>query len=181
MFGPVVFTKPSEPLVNRTYVAVAILLALMCVAVVAAPQLLLNPFSEQSAGDLARAYRLRQAAGWITLVCLVVVAFATFRFFRASRSQWSRTAMVVPLGVIVAASFMARANLFEHMFAPLPDPGFATLDALNASDGVGHVDPHDMVLGVRHGGVAKAYPVSQLAYHHLVNDEVDGVPLVATY
>ena len=38
-----------------------------------------------------------------------------------------------------------------------------------------------MVLGVVVNGDAVAYPVNQLAYHHVINDEVGGVPIVATY
>lgn len=37
------------------------------------------------------------------------------------------------------------------------------------------------VLGVTHGGVAKAYPVGILDFHELVNDEVGGKPYLVTY
>ncbi len=39
----------------------------------------------------------------------------------------------------------------------------------------------DMVLGVVVNGDAAAWPVNQLAYHHVVNTEVGGVPIAATY
>ena len=38
-----------------------------------------------------------------------------------------------------------------------------------------------MVLGIRLGGDSRAYPISLMAYHHLVNDVVAGQPLVVTY
>jgi hypothetical protein len=38
-----------------------------------------------------------------------------------------------------------------------------------------------MVLAVRSGAQARAYPIRAMAYHHLVNDTLGGVPLVATY
>jgi hypothetical protein len=38
-----------------------------------------------------------------------------------------------------------------------------------------------MVLGVVVNGDAAAWPVNQLAYHHVVNTEVGGVPIAATY
>ena len=39
----------------------------------------------------------------------------------------------------------------------------------------------DVVLAVRVGDDAVAYPVRQMAYHHVVQDTVGGVPIVATY
>jgi hypothetical protein len=43
------------------------------------------------------------------------------------------------------------------------------------------VQPGDMVLATTLRGEAVAYPVRQLAYHHLVEDAVGTVPIVATY
>ena len=77
--------------------------------------------------------------------------------------------------VTLVTAWAARQNHFEWMFAPLPDVRFA-----RAAEG-GAVEPGDMVLAVRVKGDAAAYPVRQLAYHHLVEDAVGGVPIVATY
>ena len=61
------------------------------------------------------------------------------------------------------------------MFAPLPSPSYArAAEATWVKDG-------DLVLGVERGGEAVAYPVRQVAYHHVIMDEVGGVPIVATY
>jgi hypothetical protein len=38
-----------------------------------------------------------------------------------------------------------------------------------------------MILAVRLGGEARAYPISQMAYHHVLNDVVAGVPIAVTY
>ena len=43
------------------------------------------------------------------------------------------------------------------------------------------VKDSDLVLGVERGGEAVAYPVRQVAYHHVVMDEVGGVRIAATY
>ena len=74
----------------------------------------------------------------------------------------------------MATTWMSRQNHFEWMFAPLPDARF-----LRAAEAA--AAPEDMVLAVMIGGDAVAYPVRQLAYHHLVEDSVGGVPIVATY
>jgi hypothetical protein len=34
---------------------------------------------------------------------------------------------------------------------------------------------------VRVAGIARAYPIRSISYHHVVNDTVGGVPIVATY
>jgi hypothetical protein len=61
------------------------------------------------------------------------------------------------------------------MFQPLE--GVSRTDVLRA----GFVQPGDMVMGIVVNGVAMAYPVNQVAYHHVVNDTVGGVPIAATY
>ena len=45
------------------------------------------------------------------------------------------------------------------------------------------VDPRalDPVLAVTLNGEATAYPVRQVAYHHIVQDVVGGVPVAVTY
>ena len=83
---------------------------------------------------------------------------------------------VVAAGVpLSGAVWLARTNIFEKMFAPLPSPRYAR--AAEAS----WVKDNDLVLGVERNGEAVAYPVRQIAYHHVVMDEVGGVPVVATY
>ncbi|MEP7220777.1 MAG: DUF3179 domain-containing (seleno)protein [Bacteroidota bacterium] len=41
--------------------------------------------------------------------------------------------------------------------------------------------PETLVMGVEHGGVAKAYPIDYLAYHHKVQDTIGGLPVLVTY
>ena len=61
------------------------------------------------------------------------------------------------------------------MFHPPPRPRFV------ATDQAAFLAASDRVLGVALHGEAAAYPVRQLAYHHLVEDAVGEVPIVATY
>jgi hypothetical protein len=39
----------------------------------------------------------------------------------------------------------------------------------------------EMIMAVRFGSDARAYPISEMAYHHIVNDVVGGVPVTVTY
>ena len=65
--------------------------------------------------------------------------------------------------------WFSRQNAFEWKFNPLAHPQYA-----GASE-VKFVEPQDVVLAVSLKGDAAAYPVRQLAYHHLVQDVVGGV------
>ena len=69
---------------------------------------------------------------------------------------------------------MARLNYFEWMFHPIAGAQF-----LAQSDS--KLDPKEMILAVRFGSDARAYPISQMAYHHVLNDVVGGVPIAVTY
>jgi hypothetical protein len=61
------------------------------------------------------------------------------------------------------------------MFNPLPNATY-----VNVSE-AGFVGDSDMVIVVENRGEAVAYPIRQMAYHHLVQDTVGGTPLVVTY
>jgi Xaa-Pro aminopeptidase len=107
---------------------------------------------------------------------LVIVAGAALAagLWRGGR-WWSRALTVLALVPLGGAVWMARTNIFERMFAPLRSPQYArTAEATWVKDG-------DLVLGVEQSGEAVAYPVRQVAYHHVIMDEVGGVPVAATY
>ncbi len=43
------------------------------------------------------------------------------------------------------------------------------------------LDPGDRVIGFVSGGDARAYPIRIMAWHELVNDEVNGKPVLASW
>lgn len=160
---------------KRALLPALVSLALLSATVVLVPVLLLKPFSPQTARAVAIAYHLREAAPLVTLVSAVLVlAGVVAAWPRRSRSV--RVAFVGSLVVASAAAWFARQNHFEWMFGPLKNPAYAT-----GGEAAAFVDPADMVIAVAVSGDAVAYPVRQMAYHHLVNDQVGGVPIVSTY
>ncbi len=60
------------------------------------------------------------------------------------------------------------------MFHPDTHPAFATIQESK-------IDPDDAVLAVKLAGSARAYPIREMGYHHVINDWVGGVPIAATY
>ena len=150
-------------------------LAALSLAVVAIPVVLIRPFAPQSPFSIAMAFALRRWSPWVTLAALAVgLGLAISIGQRAPRFLPRAGAMVLVLVTLVTV-WAARQNHFEWMFAPLPDARFIRAAESSA------VEPGDMVLAVQLKGDAAAYPVRQLAYHHLVEDAVGGVPIVATY
>jgi hypothetical protein len=104
---------------------------------------------------------------------IVSLALAVWLWI-GKRSWWRRSLLVISVIPILAAAWFARQNHFEWMFNPLKQTAFAKVGEASISD-------KDMVLAVTINGEAVAYPVRQMAYHHVVHDTVGGVPIVATY
>jgi hypothetical protein len=155
--------------------AALLTLVLASLAVVAVPVILIRPFAPQTPSSMALAYGLRRWSPLFTLAALVMAVILAAKLWRPGRRLLARAGAVVAVLLIAATAWGARQNHFEWMFAPLPGPGF-----VRAAD-AGFVEPADMVLAIALKGDPAAYPIRQLAYHHLVEDSVGGVPIVATY
>lgn len=150
-------------------------LALVTVGIVFMPVFLIRPFVPQTPGSIAIAFTLRRWSPLVTLVALVIAIGLVVRFWIERPRFRAKLGSILLLFPIFLFAWLARQNHFEWMFAPIRDPRFVRAGSAE------FVKPADMVLAVRINGEAAAYPVPQLAYHHLVNDEVGRVPIVATY
>ncbi len=159
---------------TRTLALLLIAILAAVLATVAIPVFVIMPFKDQSPTGVALAYWLRRWSPLLTLAGLAGAAALVAMLWRRTR-RWQRALAVLALAPLGAAAWFARQNHFEWMFAPLAEPGRVT--AAQAT----FVAPSDMVMGVVLGGQAMAYPVNQLAYHHVVNDTVGGGPIAATY
>jgi hypothetical protein len=160
--------------VRRTWALLA-LLVLGTFAWVATPALLLRPFKAQTTFGVALAYELRQGAPLVTLVGLILSLPLLARLARRITRRWQWAPLVALAVVAGSSAWLARQNHFEWMFNPLPDPTYAPASLVRG------VDDRDMVVAVEIGSDAVAWPVLQMAYHHLVQDKVGGVPVVSTY
>lgn len=159
---------------TRTLVLLLGITVALVVAVVAIPVFLIMPFKSQTPEMVTLSHALRRWSPVATAVGLVVGLVLVVRLW-PGRRPWQRGLAVLALAPLVGAAWFARQNHFEWMFAPLPG-----VDRVAASQAT-FVEPGDMVLGIVVNGVPMAYPVNQVAYHHVVNDTVGGVPIAATY
>jgi hypothetical protein len=164
-----------EAVRGRWWLAAALAaLAVGAEVLVWVPLRILRPFAPQTGAGLARAFEMQRVAPAVTLVALVLGAALAWRLWRSLR--WvGRLGVGLALAVLCTAAWMARQDIFEKMFRPLPRPGY-----LAAAD-ADFVAPDDMVLAIAADGDAAAYPVRQIAYHHVVMDVVGGTPVAVTY
>jgi len=143
-------------------------------ALVVLPAWIIQPFRPQSARGVEIAHALRTISPVATILALLIAGMLTFTLWRGAR-LWSRCALVVLLLFASISTWFARQNHFEWMFHPLTNITYAPANAAT------FVSAADLVIAVERNGEAAAYPIRQLAYHHLVQDVVGGLPIVVTY
>jgi membrane protease YdiL (CAAX protease family) len=137
------------------------------------PAFIIRPFTHQSARGLALAMGLRQSAPLATLItALVCVALALLLWESGNLRRKIVLSCVVVL--VLFSAVMSRLNYFEWMFHPVDSPQF---EAESASKLPGK----EMILAVQYGTDARAYPIREMAYHHILNDVMQGVPIAVTY
>ena len=137
------------------------------------PAFIIRPFTHQSPRGILLAMNLRYHAPEGTLVAAIVsLIFATLLWKLSNR--WLKSLIVLTLAIVAFSAVMSRLNYFEWMFHPIPSTQFVA----QASS---KLDSKEMILAVKLGNDARAYPISQMAYHHVLNDVVGGVPIAVTY
>jgi Protein of unknown function (DUF3179) len=151
-----------------------LLIVAATVAMVAIPVFVIMPFKAQTAAGLEWSYWLRRWSPVATEIATIMFLALCVKLWRGAR-WWSRLAMPALLAPLLAGAWFARQNHFEWMFNPLPNAAYARVSE------AGFVADSDMVLAVELNGEAVAYPVRQMAYHHVINDVVGGKPITATY
>ena len=137
------------------------------------PAFIIRPFRHQAPHALVLAMALRQRAPLGTLIAgLTCLVFASALWRTVGRRR--KSLLVLTLLVVTVSAVMSRLNYFEWMFHAIAGAQFVDQSASK-------LDPKEMILAVRLGDDARAYPISQMAYHHVLNDLVAGVPIAVTY
>jgi hypothetical protein len=159
---------------SRSVLFGLVLLAVMSLACLVVPIYVIRPFRQQGPMELRVALFVKEIGPWLSLACAglaLAIAFANRR--RVVGWRW-RSATLVVLVLTIGGVFLARLNIYELMFHPIDAPQFDTADRVK-------VEADDMVIAVRVNGAARAYPVREMAYHHVVNDRLGNEPITATY
>ncbi len=145
------------------------------IAFVFIPVWFIQPFRPQTTKMVALSYALKSWSPIVTVLLTMLALFLAVTIWRARKGIFRKIFLVLVFIPMFAATWFARQNHFEWMFNPLPNPAYAKLNEAN------FVSDNDMVLAVEINGEAVAYPVRQMAYHHVVQDVVGGKPITATY
>jgi hypothetical protein len=137
------------------------------------PAFIIRPFRFQSPRGLVLAMALRQHAPlWSALLTVAALVLAIMLWPHVGLRK--RVPLVLGLCLACGAAVMSRIDYFEWMFHPVPVVGFESANHAK-------LDSSEMIIAVRFGNDARAYPIREMAYHHVVNDVVDGVPIAVTY
>jgi hypothetical protein len=163
---------------KRTRIAAWLLLFLLvpaALAMVAIPVWIVMPFKAETPEGLKLAYTLKHWSPIVTLISAIIAVALVVWLWRGARRWWRKTALVIALLFALIPAWFARQNHFEWMFNPISDIAYSKIGDTS------FVDDDDKVLAVEINGEAAAYPIRQMAYHHIVNDVVGGVPITATY
>ena len=137
------------------------------------PAFIIRPFRYQSPRALFWAMTLRQGAPIICLLC-AIVCFLLIAVLWRNSNKWRKAALSLAAVAVTFSAVMSRLNYFEWMFHPVDSARF---DAESSSK----LGADEMILAVRYGADARAYPIREMAYHHILNDVVGGVPIAVTY
>jgi hypothetical protein len=157
------------------------LILVILAAVVVLPALVLvpiaidQPFGAQTPQSMAWAFAMRSWSPIVTLIVAALVVALGVLLWTQTRSIAVKTALTAAVAVSLATVWFAHQDPFEWMFNPLP--GARYVPARDAS----FVAESDVVLAVSLQGDEAAYPIRQIAYHHIVNDRIGTTPAVVTY
>ena len=153
--------------------SIFLMFALAGIGLFFVPAFIIRPFTHQTSAGLALAMAVRQRAPWGTLAAaLVCLVFALILWGAANK--WRKVVLALVMVLVAFSAVMARLNYFEWMFHPVDSPQFESASASK-------LDKSEMILAIRYGPDARAYPIREMAYHHILNDDVAGVPVAVTY
>lgn len=160
---------------NRRFPCPAFLGLLAAVALfgLAYPLYALWPFRGQTPGELHLALLVLRYRSVVEFL-VAVAALATLFIWRHQHNRRSGAWVISATLLVCACGLLTRVNVFEVLFHPVSGPSFAPVAQ-------SHLDGKEKVLAVKIGTSARAYPVRNLSYHHIVNDVLGGVPIAATY
>jgi hypothetical protein len=155
------------------------LLIAFCLAISLAcltyPLYVIRPFRPQGERELRSALLILRVRPILALPCAAAALFGAVRYWRLQPRKWLRIGAIAGVAGVLLCAALFRVNVYERFFfQPLGTPSFA-------SAGEAKLDGGEMVIAISLSGTARAYPIRNVSYHHIVNDVVDSVPIVATY
>jgi hypothetical protein len=138
------------------------------------PVYVIWPFRYQGPKELLVALGVLRVRMPLQVLLAIVAIGCTVWIWKRRGRVIGRIVAVLLAVMTIGFAVLSRINLYELMFHPLSAPVFAAA-AKSKLDGV------EQVIAVKVQNTARAYPIRILSYHHMVNDYLAGLPIVATY
>ena len=155
---------------------VVVLLACLSVSLICVvyPLYVIRPFRAQGVRELAIALIVMRFRSAATLVSGAAALAALALYWRAQPRKGRRAFATAGAALVFVLAALARVNIYELMFHPDDRPSFAAASRMQ-------LDKDEKVIAVKIGGAARAYPIRNISYHHVINEVLDKVAIVATY
>ncbi len=149
-------------------------LCLAALACFAFPMYVIQPFRAQGARELAMALAVRRWGPWLAIACSGIGLAVSVVLWKRDNRRGAHAAIATLAVMTGAFAGLSRVNVYERMFHPVDNPGFVAAQKAP-------VEADDMVMTVALSGEQRAYPIRTIGYHHIVNDRLGNVAIVATY
>jgi Protein of unknown function (DUF3179) len=146
----------------------------VALALLVYPLYVIRPFRPQGPRELLAALAVLRYRTLGMAICLAGVSAAAVWYWIREHRKLRRFFSALGVLAVAGIALLSRINVYELMFHPFTQPAFS--GAAQAK-----LDSDEMVIAVKGPKSARAYPIRILSYHHVVNDFLDGVPIVATY
>lgn len=138
------------------------------------PMYVIRPFRAQGADELAAALFVRRYGPIAAAIGAAVGILAAAIIWRRSSRAVPKIGSAALAVFTIAFAAISHINVYELMFHRIDTPKvMAANEAKLESD--------DMVLAIKLGGQARAYPIRMMGYHHIVNDRIGDDFVVGTY
>ncbi len=137
------------------------------------PLTIVQPFLRQFPEPLQRALFVFRIAPPLSSALAAAALMVTLLSWPNLR-RGSRIGAGTLVFLTCLAAVLVRINVFELMFHPAGAPK-------SLSNAQAKLDSDDMLITVVVNGDARAYPIREMAYHHMVNDFAGGVAILPNY
>jgi hypothetical protein len=160
--------------IRRISVAVLLTCVALSLFCVIYPIYVIRPFRAQGARELAIALVVMRFRSAATLLSCAAALAALVLYWRVQPRRWRRAFATAGAAFVYVLAALARVNVYELMFHPDDRPSFAAASYTK-------LDKDEKVIAIKIGPAARAYPIRNISYHHVINDVLDKVAIVATY
>jgi Protein of unknown function (DUF3179) len=161
---------------RRGFAWLAALMASLAVALffLGYPNYVIRPQRHQGARELQAALAVLRFQHVAELLCAAVALVALLMYLRTAPRRALLIGASAAAVTVLACAALSRMTIYEVMFHAVGAPAF---ESVRASKLAGS----DRVLTVAVKSDARGFPIRAIAYHHIVNEVVGGVPIVVTY